>query len=183
MDFITPQNRQQITFSSLEDKISANNTVRFLEAFAEHLEPEKLSYVVPELKTNSPPHFEAKLFLKIYLYGYLNGIRSSRKLENECIRNIESQWLCGNLVPNYHTIADFRKEYSAALQNTFKLFVLFIKEAELLSSEVVAIDGTKVQPHNSKKNNSSQKKIDRHFAYIEEKTQEYLKQLDENDTN
>jgi transposase/microcompartment protein CcmL/EutN len=181
MDFITPQNRQQITFSSLEDKISADNPVCFLEAFVEHLELEKLSFVVPELKTEGRPRFEAKLFLKIYLYGYLNGIRSSRKLEKECARNIELQWLCGNLAPNYHSIADFRKDNSVALQNTFKLFVLFLKEAELLSCEIVAIDGTKVRAHNSKKNNYNQKKIDRHFAYIEEKTQEYLKQLDEND--
>ena len=183
MDFITPQNRHQITFSSLEDKITADNPVRFLEAFVEHLELDKLNFIVPTLKTEGRPRYAAKLYLKIYLYGYLNGLRSSRKLERECVRNIELQWLCGSLVPNYHSIADFRKENSVALQSTFKLFVLFLKDAALVSGDVVAIDGTKIRAHNSKKNNYSQKKIDRHFAYIEEKTKEYLDQLDQNDKN
>ncbi|MCP9764304.1 IS1182 family transposase [Lacihabitans soyangensis] len=97
------------------------------------------------------------------------------------MRNVEVFWLLCGQQPNYHSIADFRKDNPKALKNTFKLFVLFLKECELIGGRTVAIDGTKVRASNSKKNNYNQKKIDRHLAYIEEKTTEYLKQLEEND--
>ncbi len=181
MEYVPSQNRGQIIFTNLEEQITTDNPVRFIEAFVEQLDLKQLSFVVNALKTEGRPPFHPKVFLKIYLYGYLNGIRSSRKLECECTRNIEVQWLLGKLVPNYHTIADFRKLNGKALRNTFKLFVLFLKDAELLSGKTVAIDGTKLRAHNSKKNNFSPKKIERHLAYIEEKTNEYLKELDSND--
>ncbi|MBL0343649.1 MAG: transposase [Bacteroidetes bacterium] len=88
------------------------------------------------------------------------------------------QWLCGKLVPNYHSIADFRKVNGNALVNMFKLFVTFLKEADLIGGKTIAIDGTKSRAHNSKKNNYTSKKLDRHFQYIEEKTKEYLSQMD-----
>ena len=181
MDFIVTQDRFQITLSSLEDKISVENPVRFVDAFVEHLDLTKLGFIINTLKSEGRPSFDSKHFLKIYLYGYLNGLRSSRRLERECVRNIELQWLIGNLTPNYHSISDFRKINPKALRNVFKLFVLFLKDAELVTGETVAIDGTKVRAHNSKKNNYSQKKIDRHLDYVEEKTKEYLQQLDAND--
>ena len=121
------------------------------------------------------------MFLKIYLYGYLNGLRSSRKLEKECFRNIEMQWLLEDIRPNYHSISDFRKDNPVALKNLFKLFVSFLKDADLIGGETIAIDGTKSRAHNSKKANFNQKKIDKHLEYIETKTQEYLDALEEND--
>ena len=121
------------------------------------------------------------MFLKIYLYGYLNGLRSSRILEKETFRNIEMQWLLEAIRPNYHSISDFRKNNPAALKNTFKLFVSFLKDADLIAGETIAIDGTKSRAHNSKKANYNQKKIDKHLEYIEAKTQEYLDALEEND--
>ena len=178
MQHITPKNRQQYEFISLEDFIDKNNPVRFVDAFVEKLELDKLGFKLSTIKTEGRPSYHTSLFLKIYIYGYLNGIRSSRKLEKECIRNIELQWLCGSLKPNYHSIADFRKVNPQALRNTFKLFVLFLKEADLISGNVIAIDGTKSRAHNSKKNNYNEKKIKRHLDYIEEKTSEYLAQLD-----
>jgi transposase len=181
MPIITSKNRSQIEFRSLEDCIEKENTVRFIDAFVEKLELEKLSFVNRTVKVEGRPSFMNELFLKIYFYGYLNGIRSSRKLAKECIRNIEMQWLCNGLTPNYHSIADFRKVNPIALRNTFKLFVLFLKEADLITGSVIAIDGTKARAHNSKKNNYNPKKIDRHFAYIEEKTNQYLRELDEAD--
>jgi transposase len=183
MQHITPKNRQQYEFVNLEDFIDKNNPVRFVDAFVDKLELGKLGFKMAILKSEGRPSFQTSLFLKIYIYGYLNGIRSSRKLEKECIRNIELQWLCGSLTPNYHSIADFRKGNPQALRNTFKLFVLFLKEADLVGSELVAVDGTKSRAHNSKKNNYNPKKIERHLAYIEEKTNEYLKQLDAADIN
>lgn len=181
MNYIQPSNRYQVSFGSLDEQIEPDNAVRFIEAFVEQLDLKQLGYNFNTLRTEGRPPFHPTVFLKLYLYGYLNGIRSSRRLEKECKRNIELQWLLAQLVPNYHSIADFRKVNGKALRNTFKLFVLFLKEAELISGNIVAIDGTKVRAHNSKKNNYNPKKIERHLAYIEEKTNEYLKQLETND--
>jgi transposase len=173
--------RNQIRFSSFEEQISIDNPVRFIDAFVDKLDLTKLDFISQTVKTEGRPTFEHSIYLKLYLYGYLNGLRSSRKLERECVRNIEVHWLLCGQQPNYHSIADFRKDNPKALKNTFKLFVLFLKECELIGGSTVAIDGTKVRASNSKKNNYNQKKIDRHLAYIEEKTAEYLKQLEEND--
>ena len=92
------------------------------------------------------------------------------------------QWLLEAICPNYHSIADFRKDNPKALKQLFKLFVSFLKDAELIAGETIAIDGTKSRAHNGKKSNFNQKKIDKHLAYIEAKTQEYLTALDQNDT-
>ena len=172
MDFIRGNNRDQVTFSTLESQIEESNPVRFVDAFVEHLDLSQLGFVINSLKPEGRPAYESEIFLKIYLYGYLNGIRSSRRLERECIRNMELQWLVNALLPNYHSIADFRKVNSHALKNVFKLFVLFLKEADLIGGTTVAIDGTKIRAHNSKKNNYNSKKIERHLTYIEEKANE-----------
>lgn len=169
--------------SSMEDAISKDNPVRVIDAFVDHLDLSRSGFSITETKIEGRPSFEAKVFLKLYLYGYLNGLRSSRKLEKECTRNLELHWLLNGLSPNYHSIADFRKDNPKALKSTFKLFVLFLRDADLVAGEVVAIDGTKVRAHNSKKNNYNPKKIERHLAYIEEKTKEYLEELDSNDTS
>ena len=95
------------------------------------------------MKKEGRPSFHSTVFLKLYLYGYLNGIRSSRKLEKEAIRNIELQWLLHGITPNYHSISDFRKDNPNALRSLFKLFVSFLKNEELVCGELIAIDGTK----------------------------------------
>ena len=181
MQLVSPHHRHQLEFGCMEDKIAQDNAVRFIEAFVEHIDLEKLGFQARATKQEGRPGFDAKLFLKIYFYGYLNGIRSSRRLAKECIRNIELQWLCVQLQPNYHSICDFRKDNAKALSNTFKLFVSFLKNEQLVSGETIAIDGTKVRAHNSKKQNYSAKKLERHIAYIEAKTNEYLTALAEND--
>jgi transposase len=181
MAYLEDSDRFQIRMGSLEEAIEKDNPVRFIDAFVDQLELPKLGFIISDIKTEGRPAFNPKVFLKLYFYGYLNGLRSSRKLEKESIRNIEVTWLLSRLKPNYHSISDFRKINSKALRATFKLFVLFLKDAELVSGETVAIDGTKIRAHNSKKNNFNQKKIDRHLAYIEAKTNEYLQELDEND--
>jgi len=117
----------------------------------------------------------------LYLYGYLNKIRSSRKLEKECSRNIELQWLLQGLQPNYHTIADFRKMHAVPLQSMFRLYVQFLGDADLLGKTTIGIDGSKFKAVNSKKNNYNQKKIDKHRQFIEDKTAKYLQDLDELD--
>jgi len=130
----------------------------------------QVGFTVLDVKTEGRPAFNPKVFLKLCYYGYLNGLRSSCKLEKERIRNIKVQWLLDCLQPNYHSISDFRSIKPQALRSTFKLFVLFLKDVELVAGEIVATDGTKIRAHNSKKSNYNQKKIDRHLANIEFRT-------------
>jgi transposase len=181
MQHIPGISRHQMRISSLEDAISSDNQVRFIDAFVTFVDLAKLGFEVKTLKKEGRPSYNSQVFLKIYLYGYLNGLRSSRILEKETFRNIEMQWLLEAIRPNYHSISDFRKNNPVALKNTFKLFVSFLKDADLIGGETIAIDGTKSRAHNSKKANFNQKKIDRHLEYIETKTQEYLDALEEND--
>lgn len=177
MEYIQPENRQQIEMISMEMLIASDNEVRVIDAFVEVLGMKQLGISAP-LATEGRPPFHPKTFLKLYLYGYMNRIRSSRRLEKECQRNIELKWLLGNLTPNYHSIADFRKENGRQFKTVFKLFVLFLKEEELLGKTTIAIDGSKFRAVNSKKNNYNEKKIKRHLEYIENKAAEYLTQLD-----
>ena len=181
MQYIQGKNRHQSYFSTLEDQVTADNSVRLIDAFIDKLDLEKLGFTKMAHKSEGRPPFAPQVLLKLYLYGYLNKIRSSRKLEKECSRNLELQWLLQNLQPNYHTIADFRKLHAQPLQNMFKLYVHFLSEADLLGKTTIAIDGSKFKAVNSKKNNYNQKKIDKHRQFIEDKTAKYLQELDELD--
>lgn len=187
MRIIQGSSRQQMQFGSLDEQIAADNPVRIIEAFVEKLDAGQLGIKLQQkqvkIKAGGAPRFDDKLLLKVYLYGYLNKIRSSRKLEQECNRNIELRWLMQELVPNYHTIADFRKNHSQALKNLFKLYVYFLDELNLLGKQTIGIDGSKFRAVNSSKNNYNQKKIDKHQAMIDEKADRYLKELDELDKN
>lgn len=181
MEYIQGEDRDQMNFSTLEDSISSDNAVRVIEAFVNALDLKRIGMKENDLKTEGRPPFHSSVFLKLYMYGYYNGIRSSRRLERECERNIELQWLLEKRLPNYHSIADFRKDHGKGLKNVFKLFVMFLKEQDLIEGKTVATDGTKVRAQNSRKNNFSESKITRHLLYIESKMQQYLGELDEND--
>lgn len=178
MQHISGISREQISFTRLEDFISAHHEVRFIDAFVDSMDLIKLGFNVQTLKQEGRPSFQTPVFLKLYLYGYLNGIRSSRKLAKECSRNIELQWLLHGMCPNYHSISDFRKDNPKSLRHLFKLFVSFLKNEDLIEGETIAIDGSKVRANNSKKANYSQKKIDRHLEYINKKVEEYLNELE-----
>lgn len=181
MQHIQGISRHQMRFSSLEEAIASDNQVRFIDAFVAFLDLKKLGFAVTSIKSEGRPGYNIKVFLKIYLYGYLNGLRSSRKLEKECFRNIEMQWLLEDIRPNYHSISDFRKNNPLALKNLFKLFVVFLKDADLIGCQTIAIDGAKGRAHNSREANFNQKKIDKHLKHLEIKTQQYLDALEEND--
>ena len=181
MEFIQGNNRNQTYFSTLEDQVSADNPVRLIDGFIDKLDLQKLGFIHTTLKSEGRPPYAPSMLLKLYLYGYLNKIRSSRKLEKECSRNIELQWLLQNLQPNYHTIADFRKVHALPLQSMFRLYVQFLMDADLLGKTTIGIDGSKFNAVNSKKNNYNQKKIDKHRQFIEDKTAKYLQELDELD--
>ena len=181
MQFIQGQQRNQTYFATLEDQISADNPVRLMDAFVDKLDLQKLGFSKTVHHSEGRPPYAPAVLLKLYLYGYLNKVRSSRKLERECSRNVELQWLLQNLQPNYHTIADFRKVHARQLQSMFQLYVLFLSEAGLLGKITIAVDGSKFKAVNSKKNNYSQKKIDKHQQLIKDKTEKYLQDLDELD--
>jgi transposase len=189
MKTIQGTSRHQMQFTSLNDLVAADNSVRIIDAFVEKLDINQLGIQhQPTIKQQSSkvnaggaPRFDDKLLLKLYLYGYLNKIRSSRKLEQECYRNVELRWLMQELIPNYHTIADFRKNHAEGLKNLFKLYVHFLNELNLLGKQTIAIDGSKFRAVNSRKNNYNQKKIDKHQAMIDQKADSYLKELDELD--
>jgi transposase len=183
MQHISGIPRTQMSFSSLEDTISLNHEIRFIDAFTSKVDLVKLGFQIKTIKSEGRPSYATTMFLRIYLYGYLNKIRSSRALETECKRNIEMQWLIYGIVPNYHSISDFRKDNGKALRNLFKLFVSFLKNEELVTGALIAIDGTKVRASNSKKANYSQKKIDRNIAYIDNQVETYFKEIDEADKN
>lgn len=178
MQFIQGNNRSQTYFSTLEDQVGADNPARLVDAFVDKLELEKLGFTNTIHKSEGRPPYAPAVLLKLYLYGYLNKIRSSRKLERECSRNIELQWLLQCLRPNYHTIADFRKVHPKPLQSMFRLYVQFLGDAGLLGKTTIGIDGSKFKAVNSKKNNYNQKKIDKHRQFIEDKTTKYLAELD-----
>ena len=181
MQFIQGSSRHQSYFTTLEEQVSTDNSVRLIDAFIDKLDLEKLGFTRAVHKSEGRPPFAPPVLLKLYLYGYLNKIRSSRKLEKECSCNIELQWLLQNLQPNYHTIADFRKLHPQPLQSMFKIYVQFLDEADLLSKTTIAVDGSKFKAVNSHKNNYNQKKIDKHRQFIEDKTAKYLQDLDELD--
>ncbi|MBX2892644.1 MAG: transposase [Saprospiraceae bacterium] len=177
----TGQNRQQFGLfaTPLEDMIAPDNMVRVVDAFVDAVDPEKLGFVhVRAHKRGAPPYHPA-LLLKIYLYGYLNRVRSSRRLELECGRNIELSWLTGCQKPSHHTISDFRsiKPHRKALKATFRLFNRVLDDAELFGKELAAIDGTKMRAQNSKKNNISEDKIQKRLDYHETRFMEYLDEL------
>jgi transposase len=181
MQFIHGQPRQQSYFATLEDQVAADNPVRLLDAFIEKLDLQQLGFQKAVHHSEGRRPYAPQVLLKLYLYGYLNKVRSSRKLERECSRNIELQWLLQNLQPNYHTIADFRKGHAQPLQSMFRLYVHFLSEAGLLGKTTIAVDGSKFKAVNSKKNNYSQKKIDKHQQFIKDKAEKYLQELDELD--
>lgn len=182
MHFIQGTNRDQVKFSCLNDTISADNPVRLIDGFVNVLDLSELGIIARVHKTEGRPPFHPSVLLKLYLYGYLNRIRSSRRLQKECDRNLEVRWLLEERTPNYHTIADFRKDNPKALKSLFKLFVLFLDEQDLLGGELTAIDGSKFRAQNSKKNNYNQAKIDRHLAYIDTQTDAYLREMEQMDS-
>jgi transposase len=181
MQFIQGSCRNQTYFTTLDDEVGAGNAVRLIDAFIDKLDLKQLGFSNTVHKSEGRPPYAPAVLLKLYLYGYLNKIRSSRKLETECLRNIELQWLLQQLQPNYHTIADFRKAHARPLQSMFKLYVQFLDDAGLLGKTTIGIDGSKFKAVNSRKNNYNQKKIDKHQQFIEDKTAKYLAEPDELD--
>jgi transposase len=175
---------QEILFpAKIDDYIEEENLVRFIEAFVTLLDLTLLGFTHAEIKTTGRPSYNPSDLLKLYIYGYLNTIRSSRKLEKETHRNVEVMWLLKKLTPDHKTIAEFRKNNAGPIKKVFKEFVFFCKELGLYGGETVGIDGSKFKAVNSKKRNFNEDKLVRKLKDIEEKIDAYLKELEDNDKN
>ncbi|OVE76507.1 hypothetical protein BVX98_05875 [bacterium F11] len=178
MDFIQGTSREQILLlpESIDDFITEDNPVRFIEAFVDSLPLKKLGFKsLPN--TGRPPYRPADL-LKLYLYGYTNAIRFSRRLEREANRNLELIWLLKKLKPDFKTIADFRKNNANSLQQVCRQFTLLCKEENLFGSEFVAIDGTKIQAVNSNQKNITERRLKRDLEAVDKKVSDYFRDLD-----
>lgn len=165
----------------LDDYVKKNDIVRVIDAYVEQLDVKKLSFGKAEPPTLGRPCYNPKDLLKLYIYGYLKGIRSSRQLEILTQNNMDVIWLMRKLSPDHKTIAEFRRNNQKPIKLVFKDFVKLCDELDLYGKTTVAIDGTKIRANNSKKNNYNKKKINRHKKYIDEKIENYLKALDEAD--
>lgn len=166
---------------SLESSVPADAFVRAIDAFVDAIDLESFGFDHTTSKDEGRPCFHPSILLKLYLYGYRFGIRSSHKLEREARLNLEALWLTSCQNPRYKTIADFRKKHAKAFRQVFRSFVALLKECNLVDGKTIAIDSFKIRAQNSLKNNLNQAKIERHMAYIDGKIDEYQAQLDQAD--
>jgi len=183
MDFITGEAREQVILlpDSIEDYIEAESTVRVIDAYINSLELSELGFAKCEPKGTGRPMYDPKDMLKLYVYGYMNRVRSSRRLEDEARRNLEVIWLICKLTPDHKTIARFRHDNCKALKNVFRDFVKLCVRLGLYGKELIAIDGSKFKAVNSKKRSFTEKQIQKKIESITKKIDEYLKELDRND--
>ena len=176
MGYVRGESRQQVYLlpEAIDDYVVAENPVRFLDVFVEKLDLGDLGFAhATPAETGRPPYDPGDL-MRLYLYGYLNRIRSSRRLEREAGRNVEVMWLLRKLRPDFKTIADFRQTNRAAIKRVCREFTVLCQRLDLFGGELVAIDGSKFRAVNSKDRNISETKLKRLLAEIEARIEAYL---------
>ena len=178
--FIEGADRQQVTLmpECLDDYVGEDNPVRIVDAFVNELDLQSLGFDGVDPATTGRPSYHPAVLLKLYIYGYLNRIHSSRRLEREARRNIELMWLTGRLAPDFKTIADFRRSNGAGIRNVCRRFIVLCRQLKLFSQGIVAIDGSKFKAVNSRDRNFSPGKIDARKEQIEQSIQRYLDALE-----
>jgi transposase len=178
--FIEGQDRSQVTLlpECLDDYIGEDNPVRVVDAFVDELDLEALGFEGATAAATGRPAYHPSVLLKVYIYGYLNRIQSSRRLEREAQRNLELMWLTGRLAPDFKTIADFRRDNGAGIRNACGRFVALCRELKLFSQAIVAVDSSKFKAVNSRDRNFTPGKIDGRQRQIEESIHRYLQALD-----
>jgi transposase len=178
--FVEGEDRTQVTLlpECLDDYVEAENPVRVIEVFVDELDLGELGFVGVEPLATGRPSYHPAVLLKIYIYGYLNRIQSSRRLEREAQRNVELMWLTGRLRPDFKTIANFRKDNGRAIRNVCRQFVVLCQKLDLFAQTVVAIDGSKFKAVNNRDRNFTNAKVKRRLEQIEESIARYLSQLD-----
>lgn len=181
--FIVGADREQASLfpEVLEDWISEDNPVRVVDVFIDELDLYALGFAGVDPKSTGRPSYHPSILLKLYVYGYLNQIQSSRRLEREAGRNVEVMWLMGRLAPDHKTIADFRRDNGPAIRKVCSRFVSLCRTLGLLAEASVAIDGSKFKAVNNRDRNFTSAKMKRRMAQIEESVARYLHQLDSAD--
>jgi len=177
MEYLQKQPRAQLTLytTCLDDMVGCDNAVRAIDRFVDSLDMNKQGFT--PLPVQGRPPYDPADFLKLYIYGYMNRMRSSRGLELECARNIELIWLLGNLRPDHNTIARFRKDSPKAIKRVFRASVEIARNHDLIGAVLIAGDSTKLRAQNSKKKNYNKKKVARHLEYIDRKIEEHQRAM------
>lgn len=185
MAHITGADRAQVLLlpDSVDDYVGADNPVRFIDAFVDSLDLAGAGFKRAEPKETGRPGYDPADLLKLYIYGYLNRVRSSRRLEAETHRNLEVIWLLRRLRPDFKTIADFRRENREAFRQVFRDFVKVCRSLELFGRELIAVDGTRIKAVNSRDRNFTEAKLRRELAANQERLERYLQQMDEMDAS
>jgi len=178
--FIEGESRNQITLmpACLDDYIDTDNPVRVIDLFVDELDLVELGFEGTMAAATGRPGYHPRLLLKISIYGYLNRIQSSRRLERETQRNVELMWLTGQLSPDFKTIADFRHDNGKGIRNVCKRFVALCRQLNLFSQAVVAIDGSKFKAVNNRDKNFTPHKLEQRMKQIDESIERYLNALD-----
>src|ERR671913_687460 len=181
--FVEGADRSQICFlpECLDDWVDQDNPVHVIEAFVEALDLAALGFAGATPAATGRPAYHPAVLLKLYIYGYLNRVQSSRRLEREAGRNVELMWLLGRLVPDHKTIADFRKENGAAIRKVCARFVALCRSMGLVRGTSVAVDGSKFKAVNNRDKNFTHAKMARRMAQNEESIARYLNQHDSAD--
>lgn len=181
MQFIKGKDRTQLVLCwSLDQSVGRDNEVRLIDAFVEGISIADFNFKIKQTFEGHPA-YHPKDLLKLFVYGYMNRIRSSRQLEKECRRNTEVMWLLKELAPDHNTISNFRKDNADAIKKVFRHTVSIAKHFDLIGGKLIAGDSTKLRAQNSKKNNFNPRKLEKHLEYIEQKLEEYSKELAEAD--
>ena len=166
---------------SVDDYVDPDNPVRFIDAFVDGLDLTAAGFVGVAPKATGRPGYAPADLLKLYIYGYLNRVRSSRRLEAETCRNIEVIWLLRHLKPDFKTIADFRRDNRAAFKPVFREFVLLCRRLDLFGRELLAVDGTRLKAVNNKDRNFTRASLAAFIERADAKLDDYLQRLDQSD--
>ncbi len=183
MRYIEGADRSQALLlpEAVEDYVGADNPVRFVDVFVDGLDLSALGFVRARPKATGRPGYHPGDLLKLYVYGYLNRVRSSRRLEAEAHRNVEVIWLLRLLKPDFKTIADFRRDNRAAFKKVFREFVVLCRQLDLFGKELLAVDGTRIKAVNNKNKNFTKKTLAKFIEQADARLEKYLARLDEGD--
>lgn len=182
---IQGQSRTQTTLfpEVLDDFVTEENPVRVIDLFVNEINLDSLGFHRVQPKQTGRPGYHPATLLKLYIYGYLNRIQSSRRLEKETHRNIELMWLLERLQPDFKTIADFRKDNGKGIKNACRQFVELCRTLNMFSDAVFAIDGSKFKAVNNKAKNYTPSKVNFHIERVEKNIQQYLSKMDTQDND
>jgi transposase len=180
MGHVIGESRYQATLypETLDEVIASDSAVRVIDAFVDSLDLAGLGFSRVEAEATGRPPYDPRDLLKLYIYGYLNQIRSSRRLERETERNVEVFWLINRVTPVFKTIADFRKDHPEAIVGACRAFIKFCREQSAFGGEVLAIDGSKIAAAASRKQVITKQKLAEREAVVERKIAEYLTAMD-----